>query len=153
MLFDKNIPLKENSRKRLRAIKEYSASGCGYHLAMKDLEIRGAGNLLGKEQSGHMISVGYELYCKMLEEAVKKVKNEPIDNRFINLEHQHIQLPSNYIPTEDERLGFYERFYGINHYKVMVEIQEDMQDRYGPIPLSVKKIFTYIQVELTKLLR
>ena len=152
ILFDAHLPLKEQSQKRLRAIKEYSALGSGYQLAMKDLEIRGAGNLLGKEQSGHMISVGYELYCKMLEEAVKRVKNEPHDNRFINLDSQKIQLPPNYIPTEDERLAFYERFYAINHYKVMIQIQEDMVDRYGPLPLKVKKIFSYIQIELTNLL-
>ncbi len=122
--------------KRLKAIEEYSELGAGFKIAMRDLEIRGAGNILGTEQSGHIAAVGYELYCQLLEKACKKLKNEPLR------EHHHVAidlpvtayLPSDYIPPGRIKIEFYRKLSAVRSLEELAALEEEMQDRFGAIP-------------------
>ena len=108
LMYRRNSILKEVAEKRLSAIKEFTDLGSGFKIAMRDLEIRGAGNLLGEQQSGHMEAVGYDLYCKMLNEAVKHVKGEPVEETFettIDLEVDSY-IPSVYIKMSSRNWRF-----------------------------------------------
>lgn len=122
--------------KRLKAIEEYSELGAGFKIAMRDLEIRGAGNILGTEQSGHIAAVGYELYCQLLENACKKLKNEPIR------EHHHVAidlpctafLPSDYIPPGRIKIEIYRKLSAVRSIEELSALGEEIQDRFGTIP-------------------
>ncbi len=122
--------------KRLKAIEEYSELGAGFKIAMRDLEIRGAGNILGTEQSGYIAAVGYELYCQLLENACKKLKNEPIR------EHHHVAidlpctafLPSDYIPPGRIKIEIYRKLSAVRSIEELSALGEEIQDRFGTIP-------------------
>ena len=117
LMYRRNKMLKEVAEKRLAAIKEYSDLGSGFKIAMRDLEIRGAGNLLGAEQSGHMEAVGYDLYCKMLSEAVKEAKGiEDISDKFDTTVDivTDAYIPAGYIANEFQKLDIYKRIAGID---------------------------------------
>ena len=115
LMYRRNKMLKEVAEKRLAAIREYSDLGSGFKIAMRDLEIRGAGNLLGAEQSGHMEAVGYDLYCKMLHEAVKEARGEAPAEQFetsVDIRTDAF-IPSTYIANESQKLDMYKRIAGI----------------------------------------
>jgi len=134
--------------KRLKAIEEFSELGAGFQIAMRDLEIRGAGNLLGTEQSGHISAVGYELYCQLLENAVRQLKREPIR------EYQHVvidvpssaYLPDSFVPPGRHKIELYRRLSSVKDLDELAELNSEMLDRFGPIPeetarlLEVKKL-------------
>jgi len=121
---------------RLRALQELDDLGGGFKLAAHDLEIRGAGNLLGKQQSGHVAAVGYELYQQMMEEAVQELRGEQVS---VEIEPE-IQLgfpayiPETYISDENQRVVFYRRLAGIRGRSELEEIAQELRDRFGPIP-------------------
>ena len=135
--------LKEVAEKRLAAIREYTELGSGIKVAMRDLEIRGAGNLLGEAQSGHMEAVGYDLYCKMLNEAVLTLKGEqPEEESFeTSLELQvDAFIPATYIRSEFQKLDMYKRIAGIENAEEYADMQEEMIDRFGELPNAAENL-------------
>ena len=139
LMYKRDKMLKEIAEKRLAAIKEFTDLGSGFKIAMRDLEIRGAGNLLGKKQSGHMAAVGYDLYCKMLGEAVKVRKGED-DGIVPDMPGTSIDLdvsayiPDNYILNEDQKLEIYKRIAGIENQTEFDEMKDELIDRFGEVP-------------------
>lgn len=137
LMYKKDKSLSEIAEKRLRAIKDFTEFGSGFRIAMKDLEFRGAGNILGTEQSGHMLNVGYELYCKMLEEAVERAKGkEPLpqaEETAFSLPISAI-IPERYIENEVLRLQMYKKIAVIESDEDEMEITDELLDRFGDIP-------------------
>ena len=135
--------LKEVAEKRLGAIKEFTELGSGFKIAMRDLEIRGAGNLLGEQQHGHMEAVGYDLYCKMLNEAVKREKGLDVDeDEFQTTVDMDIDayIPSTYIRSESQKLDIYKRIAGIETFEESEDMQDELLDRFGDLPKAVQNL-------------
>ncbi|WP_273327161.1 transcription-repair coupling factor [Vallitalea guaymasensis] len=139
LLYKKDKILQETAEKRLQAIKEFTEFGSGFKIAMRDLEIRGAGNLLGARQHGHMESVGYDLYCKLLEEAIHEVSDDKVEERFETSVELNVDafIPSTYIKDEIRKLGAYKKIASIEDEKDYYDVQEELEDRYGDLPKSV----------------
>ena len=142
LLYRRNRMLKEEAEKRLHAIREFTELGSGVRIAMRDLEIRGAGNLLGAEQSGHMEAVGYDLYCKMLREAVGEAKGEAAAEEFetgVDLVTDAF-IPDDYIPDEAQKLDIYKRISAIQNEEDADNMIDELLDRYGDPPKSVTNL-------------
>jgi len=122
--------------KRLKSIEEFSDLGAGFQIAMRDLEIRGAGNILGKEQSGHIAVVGYELYCQLLERAVGKLTGtEPAARREVHVELGiDAYLPASYVPSDRQRMELYRRLAGCGSVAELEQLREELADAYGAAP-------------------
>lgn len=136
LLYRRDRMLTEVAEKRLSAIREFSDFGSGFKIAMKDLEIRGAGNVLGKSQHGHMAAVGYDLYCKMLNEAVndlKGIKNEYAFETNVDLTVD-AYIPSTYIKSEYQKLDVYKRIAAIESEEELSDMKDELNDRYGSLP-------------------
>ncbi len=142
LLYRRDKLLKEVAEKRLAAIREFTDLGSGFKIAMRDLEIRGAGNLLGAEQHGHMEAVGYDLYCKMLGEAVKQEKGELDEYVFATTMDLNVDayIPNGYIPNEFQKLDIYKRIAGIENEEEMDDMVEELIDRFGDIPKKVQQL-------------
>lgn len=142
LMYQKDKVLKEVAEKRLQAIKQFTELGAGFKIAMRDLEIRGAGNLLGAQQHGHMESIGYDLYCKMLSEAVSEEKGEVVEEEFETTIEIKINayIPNSYIRDEVEKLDIYKKIASIRSEADYFDIQEEIEDRYGTIPLTVSNL-------------
>lgn len=143
LLYRRDKMLREVAEKRLAAIREFTDLGSGFKIAMRDLEIRGAGNLLGAEQHGHMEAVGYDLYCKMLGEAVKREKGElDEDDVFTTTMDLNMDayIPESYIPNEYQKLDIYKRIAGIENEEEMDDMVEELIDRFGDIPKKVQQL-------------
>ena len=132
-MYTKNKMLQETAEKRLSAMREYSDLGSGFKIAMKDLELRGAGNLLGAQQHGHMNAVGYDLYCKMLSEAVKEAKGIRTMDDFETTIDLNIDafIPDSYIGNEFQKLDIYKRIAGIESQQEYDDMLEELIDRFG----------------------
>lgn len=138
LLYRRDRMLTEVAEKRLSAIREFSDFGSGFKIAMKDLEIRGAGNVLGRSQHGHMAAVGYDLYCKMLNEAVndlKGIKNAYGFETNVDLEVDAF-IPSSYIKSEYQKLDVYKRIAAIETEEELSDMKDELSDRYGSLPAS-----------------
>lgn len=142
LMYRKDKMLKEVAEKRLAAIKEFTELGSGFKIAMRDLEIRGAGNLLGEEQHGHMAAVGYDLYCKMLNEAVKKEKGLEPEEEFSTLVDLDLDayLPASYIVGETQRLDIYKRIAEITREEEKDDMLDELIDRFGEPPKAVQNL-------------
>jgi transcription-repair coupling factor (mfd) len=142
LLYRRNKMLKEVAEKRLQAIREFTDLGSGFKIAMKDLEIRGAGNLLGSQQHGHMEAVGYDMYCKMLNEAVKQLKGVSVQEDFNTAIDIDIDafIPEKYIRSEFQKLDIYKRIAGIENQEEYDDILEELIDRFGEPPKSVQNL-------------
>ncbi|MDO4474281.1 MAG: transcription-repair coupling factor [Eubacteriales bacterium] len=142
LLYRRDKLLKEVAEKRLAAIREFTDLGSGFKIAMRDLEIRGAGNLLGESQHGHMEAVGYDLYCKMLNEAVKQLKGEMEDESFSTTMDLNVDafIPDSYIPNVYQKLDIYKRIATIESEEEMEDMIEELIDRYGDVPKKVLKL-------------
>ena len=143
LLYRRDKMLREVAEKRLAAIREFTDLGSGFKIAMRDLEIRGAGNLLGAEQHGHMEAVGYDLYCKMLNEAVKHLKGEMEEEEtFTTTMDLNVDafIPASYIPNEYQKLDVYKRIAAIESREEMEDMAEELTDRFGDIPKKVEKL-------------
>ena len=136
LMYKRDKMLKEVAEKRLSAIREFTELGSGYRIAMRDLEIRGAGNLLGEKQSGHMEAVGYDLYCKMLNRAVMEAKGEKIQEDFETSVDIDIDafIPSAYIKNEFQKLDMYKRIASIQNVEEYGEMLDELIDRFGELP-------------------
>ena len=150
LMYRRNSVLKEEAEKRLKAIREFTDLGSGFKIAMRDLEIRGAGNLLGAEQSGHMESVGYDLYCKMLNEAVLTMKGEQqeVDTFTTSIDLSiNAYIPETYIKSEAEKLSWYKRIAAIETEEEYEDMIEELTDRYGDPP---KPLLSLMDVALLR---
>ena len=149
-MYRRKSVLKEDAEKRLKAIREFTDLGSGFKIAMRDLEIRGAGNLLGAEQSGHMESVGYDLYCKMLNEAVLTMKGEQqeVDTFTTSIDLSiNAYIPETYIKSEAEKLSWYKRIAAIETEEEYEDMIEELTDRYGDPP---KPLLSLMDVALLR---
>ena len=136
--------LSETAQKRLDAIREFTEFGSGFRIAMRDLELRGAGNLLGPQQSGHLANIGYDLYCKLLEEAVLEAQGqEPVKNRDIETRmdvHVNAYLPAEYVTGDRQRLEVYKRIASIRTAEQRDDIEDELIDRFGDEPQCVANL-------------
>ena len=149
LMYRRNVMLKETAEKRLAAIREYTDLGSGFKIAMRDLELRGAGNLLGAEQHGHMNAVGYDLYCKMLSEAVKEAKGIHTMEDFettIDL-NMDAFIPDSYISNEYQKLDIYKRIAGIENQQDYDDMLEELLDRFGELPKAVMNLLTIAKIK------
>jgi transcription-repair coupling factor (superfamily II helicase) len=142
LTYRKDKILSEVAEKRLRAIKEFTEFGAGFKIAMRDLEIRGSGNILGPEQHGHMTAVGYELYCKLLDEAIKELKGEePKKSIEPTIEIKvNAYIGSEYIPLEGQKIEIYKKIGAIGNLKDKYDVEDELEDRFGDIPSSVANL-------------
>lgn len=144
LMYKRDKILREIAEKRLEAIKEFTDLGSGFKIAMRDLEIRGAGNLLGVEQHGHIDAVGYDMYCKMLNEAVLKLKGEDVGEKveFETSVEMEIDayIPSSYIKSEFQKLEMYKRIADIENETELLDRQDELLDRFGDYPDSVNNL-------------
>jgi transcription-repair coupling factor (superfamily II helicase) len=141
--------LSEDARKRLSAIQEFSELGAGFRIAARDLEIRGAGNLLGGDQSGHIASVGFEMYMKLLEETIAGIRGEPVKDQAettVNL-GLDIYIPADYIDDENLRMTFYKRIAAAADGERLDALRTEMRDRFGSIPEGVETLFDYVRLK------
>ena len=144
LLYRRDKLLREVAEKRLSAIREFTDLGSGFKIAMRDLEIRGAGNLLGAEQHGHMEAVGYDLYCKMLNEAVKHLKGEMEEESYTTTLDLNVDafIPASYIPNEYQKLDIYKRIASIENEEEMDDMLEELIDRFGDVPRKVQQLLS-----------
>lgn len=142
LMYKKDKMLKEVAEKRLAAIREFTDLGSGFKIAMRDLEIRGAGNILGSSQHGHMQAVGYDLYCKMLNEAVKTLKGIPTREDFVTTIELEVDafIPPSYIVNEVQKLDIYKRIAGIENQSECDDMKEELLDRFGEVPVAVENL-------------
>jgi transcription-repair coupling factor (superfamily II helicase) len=150
LLLPPDRPVTPVAAKRLKAIEEYSHLGAGFKIAMRDLEIRGAGNILGPEQSGHIATVGYEMYCQLLEESVRQLKNQP--KPILPEAHVDIGLtafiPKSYIPADRQRMDVYRRLTRCQELETVEALQKDMIDAFGEPPRHVVLLFALTEMKL-----
>ncbi|HBD93543.1 MAG: transcription-repair coupling factor [Spirochaetes bacterium GWF1_31_7] len=151
LFYDDNVAVSEDAMKKLRVISEYTELGSGFKVAMKDMEIRGAGNMLGPEQHGDILAVGFSLYCKLLTDAVKELKKtsdtpemfdelvDEDDDIFLDIKYNGF-IPDSYISDPKEKIEIYKRISGITHEEDLDRIKSLLLDRFGPIPEDVKRL-------------
>ncbi|QSX04939.1 transcription-repair coupling factor [Sedimentibacter sp. zth1] len=156
LTYEKNKVLTEIAEKRLKAIREFTEFGSGFKIAMRDLEIRGCGNILGSEQHGHMIAIGYDLYVKFLERAVKKLSGENIneDETEISVDLSvDGYIPSSFISIEEQKIDIYKKIAAISNQEDVLDITEEIIDRFGTIPKEVNNLIkvAYIKTLCIKL--
>ncbi|MGN6710833.1 transcription-repair coupling factor [Anaerocolumna jejuensis] len=150
LMYRRDKMLKEIAEKRLQAIKEFTELGSGFKIAMRDLEIRGAGNLLGAQQSGHMEAVGYDLYCKMLNDAVKAMKGQISEEEtFETTVDMDVDayIPATYIKNEFQKLDVYKRIADIDTEEEFLDMQEELVDRFGDMPSSVNNLLNIAHIK------
>ncbi|MCP4937604.1 MAG: hypothetical protein GY921_00335, partial [Phycisphaeraceae bacterium] len=154
LLLPEERRMTEDALRRLKAIEDYSMLGAGFRIAMRDLEIRGAGNLLGAEQSGHIASVGYDMYCRMLEDAVRDIKQDrrvvagdtTID---IGLEGS---IPKGYIPNDQRRMEAYRKIGEADRLESLDAVVSDLQNAYGEIPTATRRHVEVAEIRLASAL-
>ncbi len=142
--------LSETARKRIEAIEEFNALGSSFHLAARDLEIRGAGNLLGAQQSGHIASIGFQLYCQLLEDAVRLTQGDALPVRVdpeLRLEVQGY-IPREYVESEAQRLELYQRFATVEDDSALSALRREVQDRFGPVPEKVERVIAVVELKM-----
>src|SRR5207244_1245093 len=149
LLLPADIELTPVAGKRLALLKEFSDLGAGFKIAALDLELRGAGNLLGGEQSGHIEAVGFDLYTQMLEQAVREIKGEaePQPQAQLNL-GLNIRIPNDYVPEENQRLRLYKKIAGVETERQLADVEAELRDRYGDPPAPVKQLLQYAALRL-----
>jgi len=150
LLIPPDNELTEVARRRLAALKEFSDLGAGFKIAALDLELRGAGNMLGGEQSGHIEAIGFEMYTTMLQEAVAKMKGESAEERVavqLNLGIS-LRIDADYIAEENQRLRMYKRIAGAQDSGVLADVRAEMIDRYGPLPETVTHLLAAAELRM-----
>ena len=151
LFYHPKATLTKTAIERLKAIQEFTSLGSGYKLSMRDLEIRGAGNLLGGEQSGHIASVGFDMYCELLEEAMREIKGikEPTPKQVEVDIKVDAYIPEDYVTDEKQRIALYRRMNLLSENKGLEEMVKEMEDRFGKTPHSLKRLFAVIKLKLS----
>ncbi|MDR1924131.1 MAG: transcription-repair coupling factor [Planctomycetaceae bacterium] len=139
-----------NASRRLNAIKEYARLGSGFHIAMRDLEIRGAGNILGMQQSGHIAAVGYEMYCQMLEVAVRTIKQLPLQTNIeVELDLPGLAvIPISYVSDHRIKIDLYRRISRITTLEDCYDMRMEMIDRFGEPPIEVERLLSHVRLKI-----
>jgi transcription-repair coupling factor (superfamily II helicase) len=150
LLLDSDRSVTPAATKRLKAIEEFTELGAGFKIAMRDLEIRGAGNILGTQQSGHIALVGYELYCQLLENAVRHLKNQPVRTHLeINVELPWPAfLPRDYLPGQRQKIEVYRRLARLRRLERLEDFRQELRDRFGPIPRAAEWLIRLAEIRL-----
>ncbi|HOV15341.1 MAG TPA: helicase-related protein [Spirochaetota bacterium] len=155
LFYEPNSALTEDAMKRLRVISEYTELGSGFKIAMKDLEIRGAGNLLGPEQSGDILAVGFQLYCKLLNESIKEINRK--ENNILEIEednevylelHYSGFIPDSYISDPKQKIEIYKKISSILYDEEVTELKSMLIDRFGKIPKEVETLFCLMEIRI-----
>jgi transcription-repair coupling factor (superfamily II helicase) len=149
LLIEPDTELTEVARKRLAALKEFSDLGAGFRIAALDLELRGAGNLLGGEQHGHINAIGFDMYIRMLEDAVRELRGEevaPEIHSALNL-GLDLRIPAGYISDENQRLRAYKRIAQSATAEERVKLEQELADRYGPVPDDIRNLMRYSAIK------
>ena len=150
LLLPQRRSISPDAAKRLKTIEDFSDLGAGFQIAMRDLEIRGAGNILGPEQSGHIATVGYELYCQLLEEAVRGLTGQPAPSR----RHVHVELgvdayiPRSYVPSDRQRMELYRRLAGCFAANDLKQLASDLADAYGQVPPAMQTLLDLAEIRI-----
>jgi transcription-repair coupling factor (superfamily II helicase) len=149
LLFRRDKVLSDIARKRLSAIREFTQLGSGYRIAMRDLQIRGAGSLLGEYQSGNIGEVGYDLYCKLLGEAVAREKGEPVRASAETVMDMDVDayLPASYIRSENQKLDMYKRIASVQNEEEYEDVVEELLDRFGEIPSPAMNLLKIVRLK------
>jgi transcription-repair coupling factor (superfamily II helicase) len=150
LFYPKNRSLPEVAEKRLAAIEEFTELGAGFKVAMRDLEIRGVGNILGPQQHGNVAAVGFDMYCHLLQEAVARLKGEDIEadrTPLLNLD-QDAYIPQAYIADERERLDWYKRLSAVEAHEALRELETELKDRYGEAPRPLRSLLEVVAVRV-----
>jgi transcription-repair coupling factor (superfamily II helicase) len=150
LLLESDRPVTPNAVKRLKAIEEFTSLGAGFKIALRDLEIRGAGNILGAEQSGHIESVGYELYCSLLESAVRKATRQPSKPLFdcsVELKWR-AYLPRDYVPAPRLKLELYRRLARLRTLDHLTDFRKELNDRFGPPPKPAENLLAEAEIRI-----
>ncbi len=151
LLVPPDLELSPVARRRLAALKEFSDLGAGFKIAALDLELRGAGNLLGGEQSGEIEAIGFEMYTSMLEQTVRELKGGVLEEERpavqLNL-GLNLRIPDNYVPEENQRLRMYKRIAGAESVEALNDVREELLDRYGPQPAPVRHLLLASELKL-----
>ncbi|MFH1923494.1 MAG: TRCF domain-containing protein, partial [Planctomycetota bacterium] len=150
LLIDPNKHITPNAARRLRAVEEFSDLGAGFALAMRDLEIRGAGNILGTQQSGHIAVVGYELYCQLLEEAVRRLKKLPARTSVdveVNLPCE-AYVPRSYVPDMRLKIDLYRRLARVSTEPELIDLRAEFEDRFGSPPPEVERLLALTELRI-----
>ncbi|MDZ4684164.1 MAG: TRCF domain-containing protein, partial [Planctomycetaceae bacterium] len=150
LLLEEGKTLTSTAARRLKAIEEFSELGAGFKIALRDLEIRGAGNILGTDQSGHIATVGYELYCHLLDNAVRALKRQPLK------EHRHVAvdlpvsayLPADYVPTGRPKIEMYRKVSSVKNADELEHLREEFRDRFGPLPPPVEMLLEIRELQI-----
>lgn len=153
LLLEDGKAVTTKATRRLKAIEEYSELGAGFRIAMRDLEIRGAGNILGTEQSGNIAAVGYELYCQLLENSVRALKKQPLRYQRhckIELPVSHF-VPDKYIPEQKLKIEVYRRLSQANTLGQLTELETELRDRFGPVPTAARRMLQLRELNLRAL--
>ena len=145
IFYSKGKALQQKALDRLQAIREYVSLGSGKELAMKDLEIRGAGNILGKEQHGHVTSLGFNLYCKLLDDAIREKRGLSKTEQWLELNTEDISIPSNYIADPRQRIACYMRFFKCGSVEELAQIRSELEDRYGKLDNTMKTVLVTVK--------
>ena len=153
LLLPRHARLLTDVRKRISAIRQYSTLGSGFKIAMRDLEIRGAGNLLGAEQSGHITAVGFELYCQLLKQSVSSLKGEKIRPRVevrvaLDFLGEAGNLPENYVTEPHHRIEMYRKLAQANEKSALENLQRELRDRFGPLPPPVELLLSVAELKI-----
>ncbi len=148
--FRRDQVLSELAEKRLAAIREFTEFGSGYKIAMRDLEIRGAGNLLGPEQHGHIAAVGFDLYCRLLAEAVQEAKGEPVQRPLETTVELPVEayIPDDYIPDANQKVDIYRRLAAVRKEEEVSDLEEELVDRFGDLPASTRNLLAVAQLRV-----
>ena len=149
LFYPQNKSITEGAQKRLRVIEEFTDLGSGFKIALRDLEIRGAGNILGSQQHGHITNVGYELYCKLLDDAVKKLKGEKVEEEIVTNINLPIDafLPDEYIPDSQQKVSIYKKMSAIKSETEKRELTNELIDRYGGLPEPVEMLLEICSIK------
>jgi transcription-repair coupling factor (superfamily II helicase) len=150
MLLPMSRPITPIAARRLKAIEEYSHLGAGFRIALRDLEIRGAGNILGSEQSGHIQTVGYQMYCELLADAVRRLRNEPVEpipTAVLDLGFA-TYIPKNYVPIDRHRMDVYRKIAVARGDGDIEQIKSELADVYGPIPDEVEVLLDLAELRI-----
>ncbi len=149
-LFNPIKTLTDQAKRRLQIIHQFKGPGTGFKIAMEDLQIRGAGNLLGKEQHGHIASIGFTLYSQLLSEEIKKIKGEVVKPSFpFNMELGiEARIPSSFVPNKTQRLQLYQKIGAIENEKKLLDFKEELIDRFGPLSVPVNNLIHLLYLKL-----